>query len=40
MVDLKAHVMEALDAFEFRPDEFDKLLRPQLEAATRHLVTW
>ena len=37
-VDLQVHVMEALDAFDFSPSVIDRLLRPQLEAATRHMM--
>ena len=34
-LELQAHVMGAFDAFEFSPSVIDRLLRPQLEAATR-----
>ena len=36
---LQAKIMEAFDGFQgFSQDEIDQLLRPQLEAAIRHVI--
>ena len=37
-LELQAYVMEVFDAFEFSPGVIDRLLRSQLEAATRHMM--